>query len=360
MGEVARNVGLVIAIMAIVGAILAIEQPWADKSAPPPPPTDLPASEEPYSAAPDFKSATGWINSAPIDLVALRGQVVLVDFWTYSCINCIHTLPHVTALYDRYKDHGLVVVGVHTPEFNFETKRENVARAIAQYGIHYPVPQDNDDGIWNAYDNHYWPADYLVDQYGKIRGTHFGEGDYAKTEDEVRGLLAEAGQTGLPAKVEPLPDVNQGDHTCELYVSPRDCDGHSSFGNAEGYHAGQDMQYTFPLAPARDRIYLDGLWSDGSESATAAHDGDGVEVDFRGAAANVVAAGPDGACVEVSLDGKPMPSNYAGHDVTVEKSRTCLYLAGSRSYDVYAGPREGHTLELRVPGGFQLYTFDFT
>ena len=349
---------LLAAILVVAGVIAAIEAS-GNRSHVPAAPSDLPASEASLPGAADFSGATGWLNTpnnASLDLVGLRGKVVLVDFWTYSCINCIHTLPHVTALYDRYRDHGLVVVGVHTPEFAFEKRRDNVAHAIAQYGIHYPVPQDNDDGIWNAYHNQYWPADYLVDQYGKVRGTHFGEGGYGKTEDEVRGLLGEAGFADLPAKVEPLPDVQGGDHSPELYAAA----GRSAIGNSEGYRPGEDVQYSFPTAPARDKIYLDGLWSDHDEEATAAHDGDGVEVDFRGAAANLVAAGPDGACVEVLLDGRPIPANLAAHDVSVGKSRSCLYLAGSRSYDLYAGPREGHTLELRVPVGFQLYTFDFT
>lgn len=357
-----RRTLLVLAILFVAGIITVLENS-GNKSHVPTDASNLPESEKGLPSAADFSGATGWLNTpdnASLDLVSLRGKVVLVDFWTYSCINCLHSLPHITALYDAYRDHGLVVVGSHSPEFAFETKRANVAQAIARYGIHYPVAQDNDYGIWDAYSNHYWPAHYVVDQYGKIRGSHFGEGGYAETEDQMRMLLTEAGYTDLPHKVEPLPDVSNGDRTCELYVNPRTCDGHSTFGNTEGYTPGQDVQYTFPAQPAPDRIYLDGLWTDGSESATAAHDGDGVQVDFRGAAVNLVAAGPDGACVQVLLDGKPMPSQYAAHDVTVEKTRTCLYLAGSRSYDVYAGPREGHTLELQVPAGFELFTFDFT
>ncbi|SAK47543.1 redoxin domain-containing protein [Caballeronia temeraria] len=144
--------------------------------------------------APDFTGIDNWINSAPLDLKQLRGKVVLVDFWTFDCINCAHTLPHVKDWYSRYRDKGLVVVGVHTPEYTFERDTGNLKKAIARYGIEYPVAQDNRYATWNAYNNQYWPAFYLIDQNGKIVYAQFGEGSYAKTEDTIRGLL------GLSAK----------------------------------------------------------------------------------------------------------------------------------------------------------------
>lgn len=143
--------------------------------------------------APDFVGINHWLNSEPLTLSALRGKVVLIDFWTYTCINCIRTLPHITAWDEAYKEQGLVVVGVHTPEFEFEKDTDNVKQAIAQYDIQYPVAQDNDYRTWRAYDNHYWPAHYLIDAQGQVRYISFGEGDYDKIEQAIKDLLLEAG-----------------------------------------------------------------------------------------------------------------------------------------------------------------------
>ncbi len=143
--------------------------------------------------APEFTGITKWLNTErPLTLTELRGKVVLIDFWTYTCINCIRTLPYVTKWYDTYKDQGFVVIGVHTPEFAYEKKTENVLNAIKEHNIHYPVPQDNDFATWSAYDNQYWPAFYLIDANGIIRRTHFGEGEYDKTEQAIQILLNEA------------------------------------------------------------------------------------------------------------------------------------------------------------------------
>ncbi|MBI4099953.1 redoxin domain-containing protein, partial [Candidatus Microgenomates bacterium] len=151
--------------------------------------------------APDFVGVTHWLNTdKPISLKDLRGKVVLVDFWTYTCINCIRTLPHVVAWDQKYRDRGLVIIGIHTPEFEFEKKTENVQAAIKQFGIKYPVGQDNDYAVWNAYANHYWPAKYLIDKDGIIRYTHFGEGDYDVTEKKIQELL------GLSMDTNNLPD----------------------------------------------------------------------------------------------------------------------------------------------------------
>lgn len=150
--------------------------------------SDLPV----YGVAPEFTGITHWLNTdTPLTMKELRGKVVLVDFWTYSCINCIRTLPFVTSWYEKYRDRGFVVVGVHTPEFEFEKKTANVENALRQYGIHYPVAQDNDFGTWRAYKNQYWPAHYLIDTEGRIREYHFGEGNYAETERAIQSLLDE-------------------------------------------------------------------------------------------------------------------------------------------------------------------------
>ena len=147
------------------------------------------ASATPTSA-PNFTGIGNWLNSPPLDIKQLRGKVVLIDFWTYTCINCIHTLPYVKGWYDKYKDQGLQVIGVHTPEYPFERDTGNVKAAISRFGIRYPVAQDNDYATWNAWGNQYWPAIYLIDKKGQVVYSHFGEGDYQQTEAEIQRLLA--------------------------------------------------------------------------------------------------------------------------------------------------------------------------
>ncbi|KLU26860.1 thioredoxin [Caballeronia mineralivorans PML1(12)] len=141
--------------------------------------------------APEFTGIDKWLNSEPLTLQQLRGKVVLVDFWTYSCINCVHTLPYVKTWNQKYKDQGLVVVGVHTPEYPFERDTGNVKTAIKRFDITYPVAQDNRYATWTAYDNQYWPAFYLIDKQGKVVYTHFGEGEYEQTEAAIKQLLAQ-------------------------------------------------------------------------------------------------------------------------------------------------------------------------
>jgi thiol-disulfide isomerase/thioredoxin len=140
--------------------------------------------------APDFAGVSNWFNSGPLNIASLRGKVVLVDFWTYGCVNCVNTLPHVTELYAKYKDRGLVVVGIHTPEFPFERSASNVQAALKRHGITYPVAQDNDSRTWNAYGNQYWPAQYIVDQSGKIIYQHDGEGQYEQMDRTIARLLS--------------------------------------------------------------------------------------------------------------------------------------------------------------------------
>jgi cytochrome c biogenesis protein CcdA/thiol-disulfide isomerase/thioredoxin len=149
-------------------------------------------------AMPGLDGATAWLNSAPLTAAELRGKVVLIDFWTYSCINCLRSLPYVNEWYQKYKDHGLVVIGVHSPEFAFERDPGNVAKAVQDLGIHYPVALDDRLAIWRAFNNRYWPAHYFIDAQGRIRGHHFGEGEYAESERTIRELLTEAGNTDLP------------------------------------------------------------------------------------------------------------------------------------------------------------------
>ncbi len=172
-----------------------------------------------YGPAPDFTGVDRWFNSRPLSLAALKGRVVLVDFWTYTCINCIRTLPHLTAWDRAYRKDGLTIVGVHSPEFSFEHDAGNVAAAIKQNHIEYPVAQDNELATWTAWNNEYWPAEYLIDAQGHVRSANFGEGDYDKTEQDIRSLLVAAGAKGLGGDATPAKtyDVAQ-DTTPETYL----------------------------------------------------------------------------------------------------------------------------------------------
>jgi thiol-disulfide isomerase/thioredoxin len=175
MNTISRR-GLLLASMAL-GAAAA---PWAARG----------AVLADFGAAPEFTGIDKWLNSPPLTVHALAGKVVLVDFWTYACVNCINTLPHVVRWYEKYKDQGFVVVGIHTPEFAFEKSTANVEAALQRFGIRYPVAQDNRYATWKAYDNRYWPAFYLVDKAGRVRRQHFGEGKYEEMEQAIKALLA--------------------------------------------------------------------------------------------------------------------------------------------------------------------------
>ncbi|HEV8359585.1 MAG TPA: redoxin domain-containing protein [Candidatus Thermoplasmatota archaeon] len=350
---------LALALLLIAGAVVAIEAPWKEHSSVPDAPADLPASELQYPAAADFQGATGWLgtpDNQPLVLEELRGKVVLVDFWTYSCINCIHTFPYLRTWWERYQDDGLVIVGVHTPEFRFERDAVNVQEARERYGLSYPAALDNDYGVWEAYHNRYWPAEYLVDHWGRVRHTHFGEGGYEETEALIRQLLTEAGHAPSDAFGALNPEAF-GSHSPELYAASNGGTRHSAIGNPEGYHAGQTIAYARPAQLDPDEIYLAGTWANGEQNVTAAADGASVLVRFHGLAGNVVAQGPEGACVAVLLDGAPIAREVRGPDVGDDG---CVRLDAPRSYDFYAGPNAEHTVELRVPAGFALFTFDFS
>src|SRR3954452_10423918 len=187
-------------------------------------------------AAPEFAKTGRWFNTTPTTLKALRGHVVLIDFWTYTCINCLRTLPYLKAWDARYRADGLTIVGVHTPEFGFEKKAGNVANAIGQTGVRYPVVQDNDYGTWNAWGNNAWPAHYLIDARGQVRYTHLGEGEYKETEAAIRALLAEAGRKQLGTAAQPKGAITNiaAQATAETYLGSARAQGFSPVGPTNG------------------------------------------------------------------------------------------------------------------------------
>jgi cytochrome c biogenesis protein CcdA/thiol-disulfide isomerase/thioredoxin len=221
---------------------------------------------------PSFAGATLWLNSPPLTPEALRGKVVMVDFWTYSCINCLRALPFVESWYEKYKDHGLVVIGVHAPEFAFEKDANNVRRAVADLKITYPVALDNDYAIWQAFNNQYWPAHYFIDAAGRIRAHHFGEGDYDESEQTIRELLVDAGQTALPPPgmgpvkavgVQAPPDEAH-DQSPETYVGFRRA---ANFASPGGFTQDQPHSYSAPAALKLNQWALGGSWTVDPEKA---------------------------------------------------------------------------------------------
>lgn len=356
-----RIVGLALAVLAITGAIVYLEAPWDDGSTVPPPPEDAPASALEKPGAPDFQGAKAWVNGDPVELTEQRGKVVLVDFWTYSCRNCINTFPYLRAWHDAYADDGLVIVGVHTPEFRFERDVDNVRQATDRYNLTYPVAIDNGYEIWNAYHNRFWPAKYLIDQYGRIQYTHFGEGAYEETEDKIRQLLKEAGhEPGPRAQVDSKAGGVRAGQTPELFASHLDGYKQHAIANEEGYEPGQTITYAPVEDIEPDRIYLEGTWFNHDQFVRAEANATTVQLSFKAGGTNFVASPVEGACVEILLDGEPIARNLSGPDVSFEHDQPCVPLDEHRAYDVYSGPFERHHLELKAPQGFELYSFAFS
>jgi cytochrome c biogenesis protein CcdA/thiol-disulfide isomerase/thioredoxin len=308
------------------------------------------------TTAPNFAATERWFNTPagrPLSIPGLRGKVVLLDFWTYTCINCLRTLPYVEAWYRKYRRDGLVVVGVHTPEFPFEKEAGNVETAISSNGLTYPVVQDNDYGTWNAYGNQYWPAKYLIDAQGRVRYVHFGEGDYGTTERAIRSLLAERGERGLSgmAKVRaqaPSPGVT----TPESYLGGARAERFVN-GPLPGAHT-----YKPPSAGRLPPDYLayGGRWLVGAEAATAQR-GASLDLSFGARRVFLVLGSPRGPRpLRVLLDGRPIPDSEAGKDV----HGGVATVGAQRLYDLVDLPRVEHrTLTLRFAPGVSGYAFTF-
>jgi cytochrome c biogenesis protein CcdA/thiol-disulfide isomerase/thioredoxin len=310
--------------------------------------------------APGFTDTQQWFNTPdgqPLSMAEVQdhGEVVLIDFWTYTCINCIRTFPHLRALDAKYGDRGLTIVGVHTPEFPFERDAGNVADAIEQNQLDYPVVQDNERGTWDAYHNAYWPADYLVDAEGRIRYVHFGEGDYATTERAVRSLLAEAGQSGLGGMTDAhIERASRGLATPETYLGAARAQGFLNGPIVPGAQSFDPLPNGLELPP--NAFAYGGRWRIDRESATAGQ-GARIALDFKARRVFLVMGSTDQpADVQVLLDGEPIPPDLAGDDV--ENARALV--SAQRLYRlVDLQGVERHQLELRFEPGISGYAFTF-
>jgi cytochrome c biogenesis protein CcdA/thiol-disulfide isomerase/thioredoxin len=306
--------------------------------------------------APEFVGTQQWFNTPgdrPLTLSGLRGHVVIVDFWTYTCINCIRTLPFLKGLYATYHRYGLEIVGIEAPEFAFEQEASNVQQAIHDDGIAYPVVQDNNLATWNAYQNQYWPADYFIDANGNVRHTQFGEGEYKQDEAVVRQLLYDAGARQLPPPMTAsaiIPSSNLG--TPETYLDPQRAQGF-----AEAPTLGM-RTYTAPGNLQLNEFALNGTWKVGSESITPVSSTASIEGGVQAQRVYLVmtSAGNVPRTGQVLLDGKPIPSKYAGADV----HNGSFTVIGQRLYSLVSFPTDEQALiTVKLPPGISAYDFTF-
>lgn len=326
----------IIATAIVIGTLLfPIEMPGniVDKS-------DLPN----LGKAPELSSIKGWINTEPFNISNLRGKVVLVDFWTYSCINCIRTLPYTEEWYNKYRDKGLVIIGVHTPEFEFEKDYSNVKMAVEKYGIKYPVVLDNEYGTWLAFKNNYWPREYLIDRNGTIRHDHIGEGGYDETEEAIQELLGVSTQMSNISSTVNFSQIG----TPELYVGYN----RGNIGNKEGYSPEQVVNYSTPKFDSLNIVYLSGKWLNQEDKLVAAGNAS-VFLIYKAKDVNIVAGG--NATIRIVLDNQTLEEEYYGKD-----GNSNVKIGERRLYNIVSAPDySSHLVEIRAQEGFEIYTFTF-
>ena len=302
----------------------------------------------------EIANPSGFVNTEPFQLADLIGKkVILVDFMTYSCINCIRTFPYLNDWNDKYKDQGLVIVGIHTPEFAFEKKRENVVEAMKKYGITFPVVMDNDYGTWNAYQNSYWPRKYLIDLDGNSVYDHIGEGQYEETEMKIQELLK------VKAKVSDLDksDVLNSRSPETYFGSARN---RTLITSPTGVSGIANGVITKPLK--LNALSLGGTWDIQSDFAVSSAMQSQIAYRFDASEVYFVAASAEGQDVEVLLDGKSLTEQQAGEDIFFRDGKSYLRVQEERLYSLFrsTGKNESHDLELIVPeAGLEAYTFTF-
>ncbi|MDP2666611.1 MAG: redoxin domain-containing protein [Candidatus Diapherotrites archaeon] len=326
-------------------------------------PYSLPVSlDSPYPKAPELQGIAGTINAPDgFSLADVEGKVILVDFWTYSCINCIRTQPYLNAWHEKYADRGLAIVGVHTPEFAFEEKYANVLAAVEKAGIMYPVVLDNDYSTWRAYGNHYWPRKYLIDAQGFIRYDHIGEGGYAETEAMIQSLLAERdAQPFLEESLSSEIGVNNPDfariRTPELYLGYAFA--RTPLGNPEGFSPEQIISYSFPdpLVFTPNIVYLEGEWKNELDHVTLVSSTGKIGLRFTAKHVNIVAgAGENESVLTVVLSAPPVQN---GGDTSITER---ILVKEEKLYPLISLSDYGEQeVIIEVAGvGFQLYTFTF-
>jgi len=299
-----------------------------------------------HGPAPEFTGISTWLNSSPLTVASLEGKVVLIQFWTYSCINWMRTLPYVTKWYETYKDKGFTVIGVHTPEFAFEKDTNNVEAAINHFGIKYPVPQDNQFSTWKAYRNYAWPAEYLIGKSGEIVLIQFGEGNYGKIEKAI-GQLVGASVSDTEPDDPGLSNIGSP----EMYFGTEQNVngvlkkvGSSAIVNSQSAGAGERV-YTAPDDVPLNRFAFSGTWKISADNATLLKDDGEILLRFRAPRVNLVAGSPSPQTLSITVDGKP---------------RAPVTVQGSQLYSLYSGTAGEHVLRLTIPkAGLSAFSFSF-
>lgn len=312
-----------------------------------------------------------WLNSTPLSFRQLRGRVVLVDFWDYTCVNCIRTLPYVQAWHERYRDHGLTVIGVHTPEFTFAQYESNVERGIREFGLTYPIVIDSNREIWKSFANRYWPTKYLLDQEGYLRYGHFGEGGYSECEQVIQELLREINPAlELPPIMESLREEDHAGAVCyrasgEIYLGHR----RGRLGNEGGFKEDQIEDYAFTGQMQENFFYADGRWASTAEYFEAVESGaHTLRLKYEASAVNLVMASPHVPSAEVVImqDGKPLSRGQATRDTRFRPSSnggqdSFAVVDSARMYFLVDNHEFGaHELELRCSPGVAAFAFTFT
>ena len=369
MDEKTRLVLLIAAIAVIVAAIVFLSNPLKPSNTVYPQnsqPKAVSADESKYPLAPEIIGIKDWINSKPLSLADLKGKVVLVDFWTYSSINCIRTLPYLESWHKKYSGMGFVLVGVHSPEFEFEKKLENVEIAVKDNGLTYPVALDSGMETWRNYKNRFWPAKYLIDSQGHIRYTHFGEGAYEETEELIQELLEEASSQKIDVELTQETGRNNPAgifRTRELYAGYFRA---GYIGNSELLVPGQANEFVDPKNHLDGLIYLNGLWFNSSEFVrhvrTTQNLEDFVAINFLAQEVNiVVGAGTESYKVFVTVDGKNVEEILWGKDIQVDSNgNTFVEVKENKLYSIINGPVGKRELKISSDSGeFKLYTFTF-
>jgi thiol-disulfide isomerase/thioredoxin len=316
-----------------------------------------------FKVAPDLVGIAHYLNTTPEELTEeIKDKVVLYDIWTYSCINCVRTLPYITAWNDKYADQGLLIVGIHSPEFEFEKDPKNVEMAIGKYGIKYPVVLDNDMKTWKAFENNYWPRKYIADHEGYIRYDHIGEGDYQETEKIIQQLLEER-STSLGIEMTsntPLVDIEEFEHTMfrtpELYFGYKFAQNRNQLGSEEGFQPGKTISYSEPDNIDLHKFYLIGDWKNYDDSMELISETGTIKLLYNAKEVNIVTEN-DGE-LEIFLDGDPLPAQYAGKDITAINT---LQVTEAGLYNIINSESSAsHVMEIKVAGeGFQVFTFTF-
>lgn len=323
----------------------------------------MPVVREPIHA-PEFFPGE-WLNAPPLSMAALDGKIVLVDFWNYTCSNCLRTLPYLLEWWHRYRAHGFMLVGIHTPEFAFAKRLENVTVAVQRLGIDYPVLLDNDQRNWSAWTNRFWPTKYLVDARGYIRYFCYGEGHYRHTEQEIQRLLREINPTvDLPDIMPALRPTDEQEAVCyrstpELHLGYE----RGRLANRERYRPNQTVAYAAETTDSLDIVTLGGYWMNGPQSVTLTADVGTLAVRYRGKEVNLVAVPPDtgSGCIVIEQDGAPLPLSALGADARPNGGEVYVSVDQPRMYNLVKNPSYGtHHLRLRMTTpGISLYVLTF-